>query len=167
MVWLSEGKTLKAALVEGFAEFDAYFGAFHLLGGRLSVAAYHTAVPDGGSERAVEYGAPTDIPGGANILRATGSFGNDLSGAPLIHVHGGLSGHLGCTHGGHMNPDLCVIGAGGVRAILMLTVGFQQVVDRETHFSLFFPVSEALRDEPVEDFGDHHRSRGQRAVGAE
>jgi predicted DNA-binding protein with PD1-like motif len=167
LVWLGEGKVLKAALVDAFAEFGAHFGAFHLLGGRLSVAAYHTAVPDDGSERAVEYGAATVIAGGASILRATGSFGNDLSGAPLIHVHGGLSDRFGCTHGGHMNADLCVIGPGGLRAILMLTVGFQQVVDRETHFSLFFPVSEAMRDEPIEDFGDHHRSRGERTVGAE
>jgi predicted DNA-binding protein with PD1-like motif len=166
LVWLPEGQTLKAALVAAFAEFGARFGAFHLLGGRLATAAYHTAVPKAGSARAVEYGAPTEIPGGARVLRANGSFGDDLSGEPLIHVHGGLSDHEGYAHGGHINPELCVIGTGGVRALLMLNVGFRQVVDRETQFSLFFPFSEAPSDEPNQASGDNHRSHRDSALGA-
>jgi len=167
LTWLGEGETLKAALVGAFTALGVRAGAFHLLGGRLAVAAYHTAVPTEASARAVEYGTPIEIPGGADILRATGSFGDDLEGAPLVHVHGGLSDADGRTHGGHMNPDLCVIGAGGVRAILMASVGFRQVVDRETHFSLFFPTSETSHNGPVNDYADHHRPRGERAAGTQ
>jgi hypothetical protein len=35
---------------------------------------------------------------------------------------------------------MCVVGHGGLRTILMLTIGFKQVVDRETRFALFFPI---------------------------
>jgi len=139
MLWLPEGLTLHDALTQAFAARGARTGAFHLLGGTLAVAAYHVAVPHAGSQRAVEYGEANLIEGGARIVRATGSFGERVGGGPLLHIHASLSDAAGRGHGGHINPELCVVGAGGVRAILMLAVGFHQVADEETGFSLFFP----------------------------
>ena len=167
MAWLAGGQTMHAALVQAYTRFGVRAGAFYLLGGRLSTAAYHVAGPQTASARAVEYGPPTLITGGATIIRATGSYGDDLSGSPLLHVHGALADDSGRAHGGHINPDLCIIGPDGVRAIMMLTVGFKQVVDPETHFSLFFPFAEAASHGAVQHLGNHHRASGQRAVGAE
>ena len=45
LVWLPEGRTLHDALVTAFARFGVRAGALALLGGELSAAAYHVAVP--------------------------------------------------------------------------------------------------------------------------
>ncbi len=143
IAWLPEGETLYDAVVSAFLRFGVRAGAFSLLGGRLSTAAYHVAKPRDDSLRVVEYGPPIRIEGGANIIRATGSYGDDLSGRPLLHIHGVLGETGGRAHGGHIAPDICVIGSVDVRAVLNLTVGFKQSADRETGFALFFPFSEA------------------------
>jgi hypothetical protein len=143
MAWLPEGQTLHEAVVPVYRHFGARAGAFYLLGGRLSAARYHVAKPTSEGARVVEYGPPVDIEGGAIVVRITGSYGDDVSGRPLVHMHGVLAGPGGRAHGGHISPDGCVVGPGGVRAIVMLTVGFKQVADSETRFPTFFPISEA------------------------
>ena len=167
LVWLPEGETLHNSLVSAFARFGVRAGAFQLLGGYLSSAVYHVAVPRDESVRAAEYGPPIQIEGGARLVRATGSYGEDLSGLPLLHIHGVLAEPTGRAYGGHINPLLCVVGPGGVRANLLLTVGFKQVVDRETRYSLFFPYSEVTAHVPVHHSRDQHWSRGERAFGPE
>ena len=167
LVWLPEGETLHNSLVFAFARFGVRAGAFQLLGGHLSSAVYHVAVPRDESVRAAEYGPPIQIEGGARLVRATGSYGEDLSGLPLLHIHGVLAEPTGRAYGGHVNPLLCVVGPGGVRANLLLTVGFKQVIDRETRYSLFFPYSEVTAHVPVHHSRDQHWSRGERALGAE
>jgi predicted DNA-binding protein with PD1-like motif len=142
LVWLPEGQFLHNALVSAFARFGVRSGILQLLGGELSAAVYHVAAPTDDSMRAAEYGPPIKIEGGATVMRATGSYGEDLSGLPLLHIHGVLADRNGRAHGGHISPTTCVVGRGGVRAILMLTVGFKQAVDRETRYSLLFPYSE-------------------------
>jgi predicted DNA-binding protein with PD1-like motif len=167
LVWLPEGETLHNSLVSAFARFGVRAGILHLLGGYLSAAVYHVAVPRDDSVRAAEYGPPIRIEGGARLVRASGSYGEDLSGLPLLHIHGALAEPTGKAHGGHISPHMCVVGPGGVRAILMLTVGFKQVIDRETRYSLFFPYSEVTAHAPIHHSGDQHWSRGERALGAE
>ena len=166
LVWLPEGETLHNSLVSAFARFGVRAGAFQLLGGDLSSAVYHVAVPRDESVRAAEYGPPIQIEGGARLVRATGSYGEDLSGLPLLHIHGVLAEPTGRAYGGHVNPLLCVVGPGGVRANLLLTVGFKQVVDRETRYSLFFPYSEVTAHVPVHHSRDQHGARRERARGA-
>jgi hypothetical protein len=145
MTWLAEGLTLQGALVESYARLDARAGAFELLGGVLSVAAYHVTAPQTDSLRVAEYGPPTTIPGGAALIHGSGSFGDALSGSPMVHIHAAFADESGRTHGGHVNPDLSVIGPGGVRALLILAVGFRQVADRQTLFPLFVPFAESPR----------------------
>jgi hypothetical protein len=99
-------------------------------------------------------------------VRAAGSYGEDLSGLPLLHIHGALAERSGRAHGGHVSPTLCVVGPGGVRAILLLTVGFKQAVDRETRYTLFFPYSEVTAHVPVHHPGGQHWARGERAARA-
>lgn len=166
LVWLPEGQTLYSSLVSAFARFGVRAGALQLLGGYLSAAVYHVAVPREDSVRAAEYGPPIQIESGARLVRATGSYGEDLSGLPLLHIHGALAEPASRAHGGHLSPQMCIVGPGGVRAILLLTVGFKQVIDRETRYSLFFPYSEVTAHAPIHHSGDQHRSRGERALGA-
>jgi predicted DNA-binding protein with PD1-like motif len=167
LVWLPEGETLHNSLVSAFARFGVRAGILHLLGGNLSSAVYHVAVPRDDSVRAAEYGPPIQIEGGARLVRASGSYGEDLSGLPLLHIHGALAEPTGKAHGGHISPHMSVVGPGGVRAILMLTIGFRQVVDRETRYSLFFPYSEVTAHVPVHHSRDQHWARRERARGAE
>jgi predicted DNA-binding protein with PD1-like motif len=166
LVWLPEGRSLYDGLVTAFARFGVRAGALQLLGGELSVAAYHVAMPFPDSVRAADYGPPIDLGSGTRVVRATGSYGEDLSGSPLLHIHGVLAEPTGRAHGGHIAPDRCVVGPCGVRAILLLTVGFKQGIDRETHFSLFFPFSDGMTNAAINNPGDQYRPRRQRAVGA-
>jgi hypothetical protein len=166
LVWLPEGRTLHHALVTAFARFGVRAGALQLLGGELSVAAYHVAVPFTDSVRAADYGPPIELGSGTRLVRATGSYGEDLSGSPLLHIHGVLAEPTGRAHGGHIAPDRSVVGPCGIRAILLLTVGFKQAIDRETRFSLFFPFSETMTHAAVNHPGDQHWPRRQRAARA-
>jgi predicted DNA-binding protein with PD1-like motif len=143
MTWLADGQSLHQALVQVYAGLGARAGTFQLLGGHLAVAAYHVTGPQSASVRVAEYGPPTKIPGGATIVHATGSYGEAMTGLPMVHIHAAFADRTGRTHGGHVNPDLCIIGPGGVRAILMLAVGFKQTADKQTQFSLFFPFVES------------------------
>jgi predicted DNA-binding protein with PD1-like motif len=163
LVWLPADQSLHDSLVSAFARFGVRSGILQLLGGELSTAVYHVAIPKHDSVRVAEYGPPISIEGGASVMRATGSYGEDLSGLPLLHIHGVLAERNGRAHGGHISPNMCVVGPGGVRAILMLTIGFKQVVDRETRFSLFFPYSEVMVHAPIHHSGDQYRSGGERA----
>jgi predicted DNA-binding protein with PD1-like motif len=154
LVWLPEGECLHDSLVSAFARFGVRSGILQLLGGELSEAVYHVGVPRDDSVRAAEYGPPIKVDGGASIVRATGSYGEDLSGLPLFHIHGALADESGRAHGGHFSPTMCIVGPGGARAILMLTVGFKQVIDRETRYSLFFPYSEVGAHAPIHHPGN-------------
>jgi hypothetical protein len=167
MTWLAEGQSLQGALVGAYASLGARAGAFELLGGRLSVAAYHVTGPQTASVRVAEYGPPSIIPGGATIIQATGSYGDSLAGPPMVHIHAAFADESGRAHGGHVNPELCVIGPGGVRAMLTLAVGFRQVADPQTQYSLFFPFAEVSAHGAVPSHGNHPRARRERAVGAE
>ena len=89
--------------------------------------------------RAADYGPPVQLGSGTRLVRASGSYGEDLSGSPLLHIHGVLAEPSGQAHGGHPVLDRCMVGPAGVRAILLLSVGFKRLVDRETRTSLFFP----------------------------
>jgi len=166
LVWLPEGRTLHDALVTAFARFGVRAGALALLGGELSAAAYHVAVPFPDSPRAADYGPPVQLGSGTRLVRASGSYGEDLSGSPLLHIHGVLAEPSGQAHGGHIAPDRCMVGPAGVRAILLLSVGFKRLVDRETRTSLFFPFSEVSTHAAIDDPGDQHWARGQRARSA-
>src|SRR5205085_1082373 len=84
--------------------FGVRAGALQLLGGLLSEAAYHVAVPSPGSLRAADYGPPIALGGGTRLVRATGSYGEGLSGSPLLHIHGVLAEPPGRGHGGLIAP---------------------------------------------------------------
>ena len=162
LVWLPEGRTLYEALVGAFGQFGVRAGVLQLFGGALAAAVYHTANPDPDSKRAVEYGPPIQLDGGTRLVRATGSYGEDLAGRPLVHLHGVLAEADGRPHGGHLAPDRCVVGPSGVRALLLLSVGFKQAVDPETRFSIFFPFAEGGSHGSVDRAGDPYGSRRQR-----
>lgn len=144
--YVHEGESLQTGIERLFATLGERFGGFRLIGGRLDEAYYHVAKPREDSVRAVEYGAPIHIEGGAAVIAASGSFGPSVSGQPLLHLHGALADDQGRGHGGHLNVERCIAGPGGVRVHLMTGSGFRQAADPETRFSTFFPVSEYSHD---------------------
>ncbi|MEJ1977071.1 MAG: DUF296 domain-containing protein [Acetobacteraceae bacterium] len=144
LAWLPGEQTLQDGVAALFASHGARHGAFELLGGGLSSALYMTSVPNPGGVQVATYG-PQTVVNLARLVRATGSYGPDLAGLPMMHVHAILAEPDGRAHAGHLVPDACVAGPAGLRALLTIGVGFAQIADAETAFSLLFPVSEALR----------------------
>jgi predicted DNA-binding protein with PD1-like motif len=142
LAWLPEGLSLHAAVVGAFAAMGAEGGSFELLGGVMAVAAYHVTGPTE-SRRVADYGPPTVLSGAVRLIHATGSFGLDLSGVPMVHIHGSFADADGRARGSHVNQHESVIGPGGVRAVLVAGPGYRQIDDRETLFPLFFPFAEA------------------------
>jgi len=147
--FIQPGETIQGGVERLFVEMGATAGGFRLIGGRLAQAYYHVAGPRSDSARAVEYGAAIAIDGEALVVAASGSFGPSVDGKPLLHLHGALADAQGQGHGGHLNVERCIAGAGGVHVHLMAGSGFRQAADPETRFSTFFPVSE-LNDAPYE-----------------
>jgi len=144
LAYLPAGQTLYESLVTLFEAHGARHGAFELLGGDLSTALYMTSVPNPGGLQVATYG-PKTVVGPAVLVRATGSYGPDLAGKPMMHVHGILAENWtdGRAHAGHLVPDSCVVGPRRVRALLTIGVGFAQIADAETAFPLLFPVAAA------------------------
>ena len=155
LAWLAEGQSLHAAVVGAFAQLGVTAGSFELLGGMMAVAAYHVTGPQTDSKRVAEYGPPTIMSGPVRLIHATGSYGPDLSGVPMVHIHGSFTDAAGQPRGSHVNQQQTIIGAGGVRAILVTGPGFRQIADRETLFPLFFPFAEAASDGANNNPADH------------
>ena len=141
LIWLPEGLSLHAAVVGAFGRLGVVGGSFELLGGVMAVAAYHVTGPTE-SPRVADYGPATIMAGPVRLIHGSGSFGLDLAGVPMVHVHGCFAGGDGRVRGSHVNQHESVIGAGGVRAMLVMGPGYRQVDDRETLFPLFFPAEE-------------------------
>ena len=114
---------------------------YAFIGGDLSTALYMTSVPNPGGVQVATYGPKTFLDP-AILLRATGSYGPDLAGKPMMHVHGLLVDADGRAHAGHLVPDTCVAGPAGLRALLTIGIGFAQIADAETAFALLFPTVE-------------------------
>ena len=139
LTWLEEGQSLGAAVVQAYARLGVSAGAFDLLGGTLATAAYHVTGPQTDSPRVAEYNDATIMPGPVALIQATGSFGPSLQGEPMVHIHGSFADAAGHARGSHVNPDLSIIGPGGVRALLLWGAGYRQIEDAETLYPLFFP----------------------------
>jgi hypothetical protein len=167
LAWLAEGQSLHAAVVGAFAALGAEAGSFELLGGMMAVAAYHVTGPQTESRRVAEYGPPTIMSGVVRLIHATGSFGLDLSGVKMVHIHGSFADAAGRPCGSHVNQHESIIGPGGVRAILVAGPGYRQIDDRETLFPLFFPFAEAASHGAHHNPADHAGPHRDGAAGAE
>lgn len=143
LVSLPPGATLFDALARAFGRYDQTHGAFVLLGGELGVAAYHTGGWLPHDPGRVGYGPAKHVAGPVQVVHGHGSFGRSLAGQPFVHVHAAFAEADGRLHAGHLPPETCTVGPGGLRALLTFGAGFAQVADAETGFVLFVPQARA------------------------
>jgi hypothetical protein len=115
--------------------------SMQLLAGELAEACLHTPGPDPAKERAAIYGPPIRLVGGARLLGGMAMLGHGTDGKPVLHCHAVLLDRRGRLLGGHLPPESCIVGAGGVAGwgIVPKDRGFVQRFDAETLFTIFFP----------------------------
>lgn len=140
-VTLPAGVDLFAGLVKAIAARGFDHGTLVAVDGDLVVARCQTGHPDPKGEIAAVYRAPIEFDGGATILAGNGTVGHKADGSPLIHCHAVLIDRLGHAFAGHLPTDLCVVGAKGVRARVLVPAdgGFVVRPDAETRVSLLAP----------------------------
>ncbi len=138
---LVAGTELHAGLVRAVTSLGLGQAAVSLIAGSFDRFSYLTGQPDASGARLATYGAPTSPPPPVTLIGANALIGSDGEGAPLLHCHAVVVDADGRVHGGHLPPDLCVIGEEGLTAhVLGLTKGgFAVAYDPETNYPIFHP----------------------------
>ena len=146
-ITLPPGATLYDGLVRPLADLGIRNAAINLLGGEFERLVFCVAPPDPTGRVAAAYTDPIDVSGGY-LLEANATLGSTEAGHPLVHCHAGLRDASGRLAGGHLLPNICVVGNGGLTALAVSLDGFEVRVghDPETTLSLFLPMAPA--DEP-------------------
>src|SRR4051812_38888800 len=114
-------------------------GCCHLTGPANSSTG-DTARLSGRGCRRASPASPIQIEGGTHFVHASGSYCETSRAYHCCTSVALLLSPRGEALGGHLSPHMCVVGPGRVEAILMLTVEFNQIIDRETRYSLFSPI---------------------------
>ena len=111
-----------------------------ILGGPLARAVYHTSILTPGGPRWIDYGPARQIAGPAWLVMGSATFGRGLDGERVLHCHGLLSGSQGAV-GGHLSPELCLLGGDGLvaHATGASEAGFAMQHEPATGFDLFTP----------------------------
>jgi predicted DNA-binding protein with PD1-like motif len=142
-IWIAPASTLFDGLIEAVIEHGYGHANIQLFDGELAEANFHVARPDPAGERAIAYAPVMKIAGGARIVTANVTLGHKADGQPIVHCHGVLMDRHGGLYGGHLAPETCVVGEGGVFgwAIVSKDGGFVQRHDPETLFPLLVPTA--------------------------
>lgn len=142
-LWIAPGTSLFDGLIEALIGHGYGHASILLFDGDLAEAYFHVARPDPATERVVAYGPAIGIPGGARIVSANATLGHKADGQPIVHCHGVLMDREGGLYGGHLPPETCIVGNGGVFgwAVVSKDGGFVQRFDPETQFPLLFPTA--------------------------
>lgn len=116
-------------------------GGMVRLHGRIGAGSFCTAPPDPLGAYVIRYGVPVPVAPGSIILSADGSCGFDAEGGPCIHLHGVVATPDGQVVGGHLLPETCVAGPGGLLARFSFAAGatFLRSPDAESGLSLLRP----------------------------
>lgn len=139
-VVLAPGLSLIDAVIRAMAQLALRSANLLILGGPLARGVYHTSAltPDG--PRWIDYGPAREVAAPAWLVMGTATFGLGLDGSPALHCHGVLSGQGGAV-GGHLSPELCLLGANGLVAHITAAshAGFKVRLDPATGFNLLAP----------------------------
>jgi hypothetical protein len=139
-VVLAPGLPLIEAVTKAMAALSWPSATLLILGGPMTRAVYYTSAltPDG--PRWIDYGPAHTIPGPAWLVMGSATFGPGLDSRPTIHCHAVLSGSEGCV-GGHLSPELCIIGPEGLtaHATSAASAGFRVQRDPASGFDLLTP----------------------------
>ena len=138
-VVLPPGRTLIEAVSAAMADLSWPSATLLLLGGAMARAVYHTSVLTPGGPRWIDYGPPREVAAPAWLVMGSATFGSGPDGTPAIHCHAVLAGADG-VFGGHLSPDLCVMGPGIVAHATSAPNGsFRVMRDEDTGFDLLTP----------------------------
>ena len=138
---LAEGEDYLTGLTQALAGRDITSAAIQVLGGTFASMQYMTGQPDDSGQRVATYGAPTSLEGPVRIIGGNAILGHGPDGQPLLHSHIVVVDNQGQIHGGHVPPEVCPAGPGGITVLAseMQDGGFQVAPDEETNYSIFQP----------------------------
>ncbi|GAB5467255.1 MAG: hypothetical protein Kilf2KO_02850 [Rhodospirillales bacterium] len=140
-VRLAPGSELHAAVIAAAVDLGLVQATVSLLSGSFDRFSYLTGQPDASGQRLATYGAPTLLDGPVTLIGANGLIGSDPEGRALFHCHCVVADAQGQVHGGHLPPEACVVGAGGLTLHLLglAKAGFRVAYDSETNYPIFHP----------------------------
>lgn len=139
---LPPGATLFDGLVQPLAALGIHNAALNILAGEFERLVYCVAPPDPTGRVAAAYTEPNDA-GQSFLLTANATLGSNAAGQPVVHCHAGLRDSDGRLRGGHLLPQVCVVGRHGLVAFAVELQGFAVQVgyDPETTLSFFKPTA--------------------------
>lgn len=142
-VQLPEGLELLEGLSTALEAQGISAAGIQFIGGTFSRLAYLTGQPDASGERVATYGQPTHLEGPVRLLGANAILGRDKAGRALLHCHAVLVDREGHLHGGHLPPDACIVGPGGLTGFVTAHEGaaFRVAEDAETNYAIFQPAA--------------------------
>lgn len=111
-----------------------------ILGGYFDRLSYCVAPPDPSGRAVTAYTKPIDA-GEAWLVFGNATLGRSMQGDPIVHCHAAMRTAAGVVRGGHLLTESCLVGEGGVSALVTSLDGFvlQQSFDPETNIPLLQP----------------------------
>lgn len=136
---LAPGMTMIDAVAAALAALTWASATLLILGGPMRRAVFTCSVLTPGGPRWIDYGPQRDI-GACWLAMGSATFGPALDGGPALHCHAMLADAAAAAQGGHLVPDLSVIGDGGLvaHATGSATAGFRMIRD-PSGFNLLSP----------------------------
>lgn len=139
-VVLAPGLTLMQAVSGAMAGLGWASATLLILGGPMARAVYHTSMLTPGGPRWIDYGPPREIAGAPWLVMGSATFGPGLDKGDALHCHAMLTGGTALV-GGHLSPQLCVLGPEGLvaHATSAAAAGFRVLHDQASGFDLLTP----------------------------
>jgi len=140
---LQPGLTLFEALVRPLAAMGIHNASTTILGGVFSELHFCVAPPDPTGRAVIAYTQPISA-GRCTLIFGNATMGKDTRGQPLVHCHAALRTETGEVRGGHVVPQLAVVGSDPIPVLVTSLEGFELRVsfDNETNIPLLQPNTE-------------------------
>ena len=141
---LQPGISLFEALVRPLAAMGIANASTTILGGFFSQLHYCVAPPDPSGRAVIAYTAPMAA-GRCTMVFGNATIGKDAAGRPLVHCHAAIRTEDGATRGGHIIPQMSIVGADPIAVLVTSLDDFELRVafDPETNIPLLQPVEAA------------------------
>lgn len=152
-LYLEPGISLYDAIVSPLARLDIRNASLTILGGYFDNLSYCVAPPDPSGNAVIAYTKPIDA-GAGYLVFGNATLGRSMRGEPIVHCHAAMRTASGQIRGGHLLTESCIVGAGGVPALVTSLDGFvlQQAFDPETNIPLLQPRNIQTNPESIDEY---------------
>ena len=137
---LEPGQSLFDAIVAPLALYGITSASTTILGGLFETLSYCVAPPDPTGRAVIAYSQP--IPAGQSyMIFGNATLGVSSQGKPLVHCHATIRTSEGLYRGGHILPEVAIVGPEPISVLVTGFSGFslRQSFDPETNIPLLQP----------------------------